>query len=78
MGMFLFGVLVGAVLGAIMMALCAAQRPEKPELEEMVKRISKMAQKANEEALRTDDALGQARAEGMWAATCEMRRYSDG
>ena len=68
---FLLGLVVGALFGVMIMALCIANRPEPQD--KLVRRLSDKAQKAERKAIAEDDALGQARAEGMWEIVCDIR-----
>ena len=68
MGNFLLGTLLGSVIGIMVMALCAAQKLTEDDYVARIDRVRKMATETGTKAKKTDDAMGQAKADGMWEA----------
>jgi hypothetical protein len=68
MGNFLLGTLLGSVIGVLVMALCAAQKMTESDYIARIDRVRKLATDTGAKAKKTDDAMGKAKAEGMWEA----------
>lgn len=68
MGLFIFGACLGALLGVMAMALCAAKRITNDRYVDYIGRVRKLAAKTEREAKATDDAMKKAKAEGLWEA----------
>ena len=68
MGNFLLGAFLGCVIGVMMMALCAAQRLTEDDYVARIDRVRKLATDTEKKAKSVDDAMGQAKADGMWEA----------
>lgn len=68
MSSFFLGCALGAILGVLMAALCAAQKLTDNDYIARVDKVRKKAVEAEKIARALDDATKQAQVEGMWEA----------
>ena len=66
MSNFLLGCALGAILGVLMVALCAAQKVTDNDYIARIDRVRKLAKDTDNKAKATDDPMTKAQAEGMW------------